>query len=118
MSVLVIGGDRVECIKEALYARGVDNVTHWDMRKARDCSKMLPECAECVVMITDFLSHNAMNHFKREAKKTGIPIVCAKRGSASISCALEKIGLVGGKFEGSECRKNCQNIGKSASMYR
>ncbi|GHV04938.1 fumarate reductase [Campylobacterota bacterium] len=91
MSVLVIGGDRVDSVKEALQSRGFFDITHWDMRKARDCDRKLPECADCVVMLTDFLSHNAMNHFKREAKKTGVPIVCAKRGSASVSCALEKM---------------------------
>ncbi|MGE4295749.1 MAG: DUF2325 domain-containing protein [Campylobacterales bacterium] len=93
MSVLVIGGDKVDSVRQALAAKGAEEVTHWDMRKARDCDRKLPECAECVVMLTDFLSHNAMTHFKKEAKKAGIPIVCARRGGASVSCALEKMGF-------------------------
>ncbi|MDR2034451.1 MAG: DUF2325 domain-containing protein [Helicobacteraceae bacterium] len=122
MSVLVLGGDRVDAIKEALYSRGVSQITHWDMRKARDCDRKLPECADCVVMIIDYLSHNAMNHFKKEAKKNNVPIICAKRGTGSIACALDRIGFANGKLGASktepiaaaknECAKRCRNIGK------
>ncbi|MDR3347416.1 MAG: DUF2325 domain-containing protein [Helicobacteraceae bacterium] len=111
MSVLVIGGDRVDSIKEVLYSRGADEVTHWDMRKARDCDRKLPECADCVVMMIDYLSHNAMSHFKKEAKKNGVPVICAKRGSASISCALDQVGFSGGKVAGA-CQRHCAAIGK------
>ncbi|GHS86822.1 fumarate reductase [Campylobacterota bacterium] len=93
MSVLVLGADRVDSIKDLLTARGVSDVIHWDMRKARDCDRKLPECADCVVMMVDYLSHNAMNHFKKEAKKNKVPIVCAKRGVGQVACALDKIGL-------------------------
>ncbi|MDR0746315.1 MAG: DUF2325 domain-containing protein [Helicobacteraceae bacterium] len=93
MSVLVIGGDRVDCVKEVLISRGVDRVMHWDMRKARDCDRKLPECAECVVMMIDYLSHNAMNRFKKEAKKNGVKVICSKRGKASVTCALDEAGF-------------------------
>ncbi|MDR2152517.1 MAG: DUF2325 domain-containing protein [Helicobacteraceae bacterium] len=119
-SVLVLGGDRVDAIKEALYARGVSQVTHWDMRKARDCDRKLPECADCVVMMIDYISHNAMNHFKKEAKKKNVPVVCAKRGAGSIVCALERLGYESAKIDEAiapvaprkdECAKRCRKIG-------
>ncbi|MDR0664826.1 MAG: DUF2325 domain-containing protein [Helicobacteraceae bacterium] len=118
-SVLVLGGDRVEAIKEVLYARGVTQVTHWDMRKARDCDRKLPECADCVVMMIDYISHNAMNHFKKEAKKKNVPVVCAKRGTGSIVCALDRLGFENAKLSAaaqppakkSGCFKRCAAIG-------
>jgi hypothetical protein len=123
VSVLVLGGDRVDAIKEALYSRGVLQITHWDMRKARDCDRKLPECADCVVMMIDYLSHNAMNHFKKEAKKKNVPIVCAKRGTGSILCALDRLEMQNGKIlDGYKadrrditkngCDKRCLSAGK------
>jgi hypothetical protein len=93
MSVLLIGGDRIEPIRDVLMTRGAKRIDHWDMRKTRAHKRGIPECTECVVMLTDFLNHNAMNHLKKEAKKAKIPVVCAKRSVACVACALDRMGL-------------------------
>ena len=80
MSVLIIGGDRIEPMKEVLREFGASRFTHWDARNPRVTRKKIPECTQCVVMMTDFLNHNAMNHFKREAKRLGIALFQAERG--------------------------------------
>lgn len=93
MSYLLIGGDRIEPIRDVLVARGAEKIDHWDMRKTHAHKRGIPECTECVVMLTDFLNHNAMSHLKKEAKKAGIPVVCAKRSVACVACALDRMGL-------------------------
>jgi hypothetical protein len=56
-----------------------------------------------------------MNHFKKEAKKKNVPVVCAKRGTGSIVCALDRLGFENGKIAAnkapvpqSECDKRCR----------
>jgi len=89
MSVLVIGGDRIEPLKERLALLGASKITHWAGRKVHTTHKKIPNETECVVMLTDFLNHNVMNHFKRASKKMDIPLVCTKR---SVHCLDEAFG--------------------------
>ena len=97
MSVLVIGGDEITPIKAVLENLGVNNITHWDARKkASSCKKAIPYKTECVIMLTNFLNHNAMKHYKIEAKKRNIPIVCAKR---SVSCIFSEYSKVFGNVK-------------------
>ena len=93
MSVLVIGGDKIEPIKSVLYNLGATDIKHWDTRRHGATHKSLPIRVDCVVMLTNFLKHNTMLHFKKEAKKRDIPIVCAKRSESSVySKYLEVMG--------------------------
>ena len=84
MSILVIGGDRIEPIKSVLYDLGATDIKHWDARRQSDNHKSLPMNLDCIVMLTNFLKHNAMLHFKKQAKKRNIPLVCAKRSESSV----------------------------------
>lgn len=100
MSVLVIGGDKIDAIKSVLGYFGVSSIVHWDARKkASACKKVIPIDIKCVVMLTSFLNHNAMKHFKSEAKKRSLPIICSKHNS---SCFYDEYK----KFMDSEC-VNC-----------
>ena len=97
MSVLVIGGDKIDAIRSILGIFGVSCVVHWDARKkASTCKKIIPIDIKCVVMLTSFLNHNAMKHFKSEAKKRDLPVVCSKHNS---SCFYDEYK----KVMGSEC---------------
>ena len=88
MSVLIIGGDNINKISEVLKTLGVTKIQHWDARKkASACRKIIPSGTNCVVMLTSFLNHNAMKHFKIEAKKRKLPIVCAKH---SVNCIYDE----------------------------
>lgn len=100
MSVLVIGGDKIDAIKSVLSYFGVSSIIHWDARKkASACKKVIPIDIQCVVMLTSFLNHNAMKHFKSEAKKRSLPVICSKHNS---SCFYDEYK----KFMGSKCL-NC-----------
>lgn len=87
MSVLVVGGDDITAIEAVLYNLGVDKIKHYDCRRNSDSFKALPSDAGCIVMITNYLNHNAMNVFKKEAKKRDIPVIYTKH---SASCVFSK----------------------------
>lgn len=88
MSVLIIGGDKIVQISNALKILGVKKIKHWDARKkASACRKNIPLDINCVVMLTSFLNHNAMKHFKVEAKKRNLPVVCSKQ---SVNCVYDE----------------------------
>ena len=84
MSVLIIGGDKIDKISLLLQSLGVTQTTHWDSRRNSTSHKKIPNQTDVIVMLTDFLKHNSMSYFKKCAKKQNIPLVCTKRGSASI----------------------------------
>lgn len=102
MSVLVIGGDKIDSIKSILNAFGVFSIVHWDARKKSSaCKKIIPIDIECVVMLTSFLNHNAMKHFKSEAKKRDLPVVCTKH---NISCFYDEYKRVIGDLNCLNCQ--------------
>lgn len=70
MSVLIIGGDKIDTIKSILDSLGKFSITHWDTRKKSSaCRKEIPQDTDYVLMLTDFLNHNAMYKYRKEAKK-------------------------------------------------
>ncbi len=88
MSFLVIGGDKISGIKSMLEGFGASSITHWDARKkASACKRIIPTETACVIMLTSFLNHNAMKHFRDEAKKRDIPVICSKHNT---SCLYEE----------------------------
>ncbi len=90
MSVLVIGGDKIDSIASVLKNFAFDKVIHWDGRKVSTVKKDIPQDVKLVIMLTNFLNHNAMNKFKGEAKRKAIEFICAKRSESSIFCELCK----------------------------
>lgn len=91
MSVLIIGGDKINTIKGILDQLGNFSITHWDTRKKSSaCRKDIPQDTDLVLMITDFINHNAMYKYKNEAKKKNISLVCSKRSASSVYCELCK----------------------------
>ena len=88
MSILIIGGDKITQISNTLQSLGVSKIKHWDARKKSSvCKKIIPIDTQCVIMLTSFLNHNAMKHFKTESKKRDIPLVCSK---SSASCVYQE----------------------------
>ncbi len=101
MSVLIIGGDKITQISSTLKSVGVTNITHWDARKkASACKKIIPQDTQCVIMLTSFLNHNAMKHFKVESKKRKLPLICTKH---SASCVYEEYVKVMGITDCAQC---------------
>ncbi len=90
MAVLIIGGDKIDAVSSVVKNFSFDKVIHWDARKQSSVRKEIPQDVKLVIMLTNFLNHNAMNKFKNEAKRKAIDFICAKRSESSVYCELCK----------------------------
>ncbi len=82
MSLLILGGDRINPILNILEELGVTDVVHWTARNqknGRKKAKKIPSKVDMVLMLTNFLNHNAMLHYRAEAKSKDLPIVYSTR---------------------------------------
>ena len=96
MSILVIGGDNISPIKKVLDELGASYIKHWKARnKSSITKKNIPHQTECLVLLTNFINHNTMYKFKNEAKRRGIPFICADRNIQAVQAAfIKKFGGV------------------------
>ena len=68
MSILIIGGDKISTIQGILAKFGIYSITHWDTRKKSSaCRKDIPKNTDFVLMLTDFINHNAMYKYKKRS---------------------------------------------------
>ena len=89
MSVLILGGDRIDPIRKILTELGVSDIIHWTARNqksGRKKDKVIPTKVKMVLMLTNFLNHNAMKHYRAEAKSKDLPIVYSTR---NVDCVKE-----------------------------
>jgi hypothetical protein len=91
MSVLVIGGDKITRLQSLLATLGATKTHHWDSRRNSTSHKQLPQHTDMIIMLTDFLKHNSMDHFKRQAKKSEIPFLCVKGMSGCSECQISQM---------------------------
>ena len=98
MHILIIGGDRIDSVALRLRALGVEKITHWNARKESSTSrKRLPKRTDCIIMITEYLGHNIMKIFKKEAKRQKIPFLCTKRCEHDILCRFCRLAGIQGE---------------------
>lgn len=91
MSLLILGGDRINPILTLLEELGVTNVIHWTARNqknGRKKAKKIPTKVDMVLMLTNFLNHNAMIHYRAEAKSKDLPIVYSRRNVDCVKSAF------------------------------
>ncbi len=112
MSVLVIGGDKITRLQSLLASLGATKTHHWDSRRNSTSHKQLPHNTDMVIMLTDFLKHNSMNHFKREAKKCDIPFICVKGLSGCSECQITQMveGIRQSKGADGGCPGHCKRL--------
>lgn len=94
MSVLILGGDKINPILNILYELGITNVTHWTGRNLKNGgkkSKQIPNKTDLVLMLTNFLNHNAMLHYKQEAKNRGVSVAYSTRNIDAVKCEVLKL---------------------------
>lgn len=91
-SVLIVGGDQIDGIKQVLSQYGVDHIHHWSGRKAGDGHKVIPQNTRLIVLITDWISHSFTYSIKRTAAKRGLKVIYTGNGAAQLQAKLEKIG--------------------------
>ena len=79
MSILVVGGDSVDGIKERAQAGGHGCVEHWSGRKTRDPVKAISRKTPAVVVVLDQVNTLARK-VRAEAIRRGLPVFFQKRG--------------------------------------
>lgn len=113
MSLLILGGDKIDPIINLLTNLGVDDIVHWTARNqknGRKKAKKIPLKVEMVLMLTNFLNHNAMLHYRAEAKTKGLPIVYSTR---HLDCVKsEFIKVVEGLNSDSKICRACSDYQK------
>lgn len=87
-SALIVGGDRIDGIRQVLNSFGVDEIHHWPGRKAGDSNKIIPQDTRLIVLVTNWVGHSFSSKVKRNAAKRGVPIVYTINGQASLRSRL------------------------------
>ena len=90
-SVLIVGGDQIDGIKQVLVKHGIDHINHWSGRKAGDSNKVIPHDTKIIVLITNWISHAITHKVKRNAIKRGIQLIYTPNDSNALHKRLQKI---------------------------
>lgn len=94
MSVVVIGADHLGAIEKNLYAIGVKELIHISGRKSLSQNNIhIPQNTSFVLVMTDYINHNAAFCVKERAKAHSIPLVYAKRSWSAIVQKLNDLRL-------------------------
>jgi len=94
MSLLILGGDKINPILNMLQELGVSDIIHWTARNqknGRKKAKKIPTKVDMVLMLTNFLNHNAMLHYRAEAKSKDLPIVYSTRNVDCVKSEFMKM---------------------------
>jgi hypothetical protein len=87
-TALIVGGDRIEGIRQVLGSYGITRINHWSGRKSGDGKRVIPHDTELIVLVTDWISHNFTHKIKQSASKRGVPIVYTPNGPEALRSRL------------------------------
>lgn len=105
MSILLIGGDRLDSITGKLMESGFENVEHISGRKNRDKKIKISEKTDLVLVLVDYVGHKLAEVAKEESKKSDVKIVFSRRSWACMEKIIQKCIV-----EISNDRKNLMKI--------
>lgn len=90
-SVLIVGGDQVDGIRQVFGRYGIDHFDHWSGRKAGDSNKVIPQNTKLIVLITKWINHSITYKIKNNAQKRGIKVIYSPNASRErLSEIIEK----------------------------
>ncbi len=90
-SVLIVGGDQIDGIKQVLINHGIQHINHWSGRKVGDSNKVIPFDTEIIVLITNWISHSITHKVKKNAMKRGIKVIYTPNGANALRNRLQNI---------------------------
>lgn len=92
MNAVVVGADRLGNIPEALAGMGVHIAHHISGRNASHQRKLpgLPRGTQLLILLTDFLGHNTMRHFRDVARANSVPVVCCRRSAVCVAESVQR----------------------------
>ena len=93
-SVLIVGGDQIDGIKQVLINHGIQHINHWSGRKVGDSNKVIPFDTEIIVLITNWISHSITHKVKKNAMKRSIKVIYTPNGANALRNRLQNIDAV------------------------
>jgi len=90
MSVLIVGGDRVNTYKEYLQTQGLGPVLHWNGRKNSDCHRSIPASTRLVVILVDQINHMLAIKLRRTADDLDLPVVFSRRSIGQLDQLISR----------------------------
>lgn len=92
MNAVVVGADRLGNIPETLQSMGISIGTHISGRHASHQRKLpgLPQGTQILILLTDFLGHNVMRHFRELARARAVPVVCCRRSAICVAEGVQR----------------------------
>lgn len=92
MNAVVVGADRLGNIPETLSAMGISIAHHISGRHAAHQRKLpgLPRGTQLLILLTDFLGHNVMRHFRDLARANSVPVVCCRRSAVCVAESVQR----------------------------
>lgn len=75
MNALIVGADYIDPMKKALAASGYRTIEHWTGRKVGDTRKEIPQHADLIVVLTEYVSHGLLRHVRDESARLGVPVL-------------------------------------------
>lgn len=90
MSVLLIGGDRIESITRKLKENGFNDIEHVSGRKHGNRKLKINPKTDLVLVLVDFVEHNLVEIVKKESKKIGVRVEFSKRSWTSIESSIQQ----------------------------
>ncbi|MEO8037285.1 MAG: DUF2325 domain-containing protein [Betaproteobacteria bacterium] len=90
MNAMLVGADRLGNIPDRLADLGITIIHHVSGRCANHQKRLpvLPRNLDVLILFTDFIGHNVMKSFRRQAQVDGVRVVACRR---SASCLAEHL---------------------------
>src|SRR3989339_1985969 len=90
MSVIIVGADHLGCIPKELDRIGISKIQHLNGRGGQKIRGKMPDKADFIILLSDFVNHNLAYKIKKIATNKGIPIIYAKRSWSSIYLSMKE----------------------------
>jgi hypothetical protein len=104
--VIIIGADRLGNIESLLKERGFSDFKHITGRhpKAQKNNPISTSGAQLMILFTDFVGHNVMRNFRKQAREQQIPFIACKRSICDLAKNLDKCGFAGQSMSCDNCQ--------------
>ncbi|RQO65551.1 DUF2325 domain-containing protein [Aquitalea sp. FJL05] len=93
MDALLIGGDSLGQIPDVLALYDIRIARHITGRNTQHQRKVpLPKNTQMLILLTDYLGHNTMRHYRDTAAAHGIPVLACRRSATAVAERLRHDG--------------------------
>lgn len=91
MTVLIVGGDKIDSFTRTLAQAGFSGFRHWNGRKAGDHHQIVPHDTRLILLVIDQVNHGMAARIRSEACTRNIPIIFSPRSKAYLSQQIMQV---------------------------